>query len=277
MISLFNSTSSMNFKYFLINFEHFKIKNVQILHVSKMGKTTCSLSNVLYLPGVVLFAGVRLIHYNAGSSRILAYQRISPHNKQVLDFMFGTLLGDGCADVRSNATRLLFMHTKKQKDYLFWIHEFLSKYGYCSLKKPVAKKVISNLSQKEVTKYAFSTYSYTSLNFLHALFYAKNTKKIPCNKALNMFLTPFALAVWIMDDGCKANHGFLLCRNSYSQKDLERLQKFLIKTYKLKTSLQKHGITGNQFRIYIWKESLPTLYKLVEPYLIPSMKYKFNF
>lgn len=45
--------------------------------------------------------------------------------------------------------------------------------------------------------------------------------------------------------------------------------------YGLTTSVIKAGdVAGSQWRISIWKRSMPALSSLVKPYIVPSMAYK---
>jgi hypothetical protein len=51
------------------------------------------------------------------------------------------------------------------------------------------------------------------------------------------------------------------------------LVKVLNDNFNLKASIQSAG-ASNQYIIYIWKESMEDLRKIVSPYIIPEMKYK---
>jgi len=76
-----------------------------------------------------------------------------------------------------------------------------------------------------------------------------------------------------MDDGSKASGGVIISTNSFSYQDIERLSFFLQQEYKLKTSVQRQG---SQFRIYIFKESMPIFSSIVKKYMVTSMYYKLN-
>lgn len=100
---------------------------------------------------------------------------------------------------------------------------------------------------------------------------AKFVKVIPKN--IDYYLTPLALAIWIMDDGGKLGKGLKLSTNSYSYEDCLYLVEVLFIKFKLKATIQSTGIT-NQYVIYIWKESMSDLREIVLPFIHPSMKYK---
>ena len=77
-----------------------------------------------------------------------------------------------------------------------------------------------------------------------------------------------------MQDGSyQKGQGINIATNSFTFKECEFLACILTKKYNLKTSVIKTG-TPNQWRISVWKESMPKLIELLEPYFIPEMKYK---
>ncbi len=56
--------------------------------------------------------------------------------------------------------------------------------------------------------YEFNTYTFTSLDFLHKLFYENKIKII--RPELKHYLTAQALAYWIMDDGGSIKSKYLI-------------------------------------------------------------------
>ena len=76
-----------------------------------------------------------------------------------------------------------------------------------------------------------------------------------------------------MDDGAKVGKNFKLCTNSFSYNDCLLLIKALNNNFNLKASIQSAG-KKDQYWIYIWKESMTELIKIVSPYIIPAMKHK---
>lgn len=99
-----------------------------------------------------------------------------------------------------------------------------------------------------------------------------NIKVIP--KSLDNYLTPLALAIWIIDDGCKLGKGLKFTTNCFSYKDVQYLLYLLHNKYNIKSTILKGNKENTQFVIYVWKESIPILTKIVSPYIIPSIKYK---
>lgn len=189
-----------------------------------------------------------------------------------MSIFYGSLLGDSHAERRSlgNGTRISFSEESKHTEYLIWLHNLVAKLGYCN---PNLPKLQTRLGRKGSLRYIlrFHTYTYTSLNSLHDAWYNNGIKRVPINIA--EFLTPLALAIWIMDDGGRVGGGLKLSTNSFTYEDCIRLTNVLFDKYKLKNTVQSAGVP-NQYFIYIWLESIPRLRNLVRPYMVSSMLYK---
>ena len=212
---------------------------------------------------------------NLNFIRIKAKLRIGPHNQEILSIIFGSLLGDGYAEFRSkgNGTRINFYQEDCHVSYLLWIHQRISELGYCNSKLPL---ITTRLGKKGVVRkiIRFRTWTYSSLNWIYDSFYKENKKCVPI--LIQNYLTPLALAIWIMDDGRKIGEGLKLATNSFSYSDCNFLVKVLYENFKLKATVQSASIP-NQNHIYIWKESMSLLRDIVKPYVHPSMKYKLNY
>jgi ubiquinol-cytochrome c reductase cytochrome b subunit len=205
-------------------------------------------------------------------SRLKGMYRIGPHNKEILCIIFGSLLGDGHAEKRGTGvgTRISFYHEAVHVEYLFYLHKFLSTLGYCNPKVPILSNRLGPKG-KLLRIVRFSTWTYTSLNWIHDLWYENNRKRVP--ECIGEFLTPLALAIWIMDDGAKVSKGLKLCTNSFTYSECLLLIKALHNNFNLKASVQSAG-SKDQYILYIWKESMNDLRNIVSPYIIPEMKYK---
>ena len=205
-------------------------------------------------------------------SRLKGLLIIVPHNKDVLSIIFGSLLGDANAEKRAGGlgTRINFYQEAVHVEYLYSLHKLLSNLGYCNPKIPV---VTSRLGPKGKLRkiVRFNTWTYTSFNWIHELWYKNNIKQVPGNIA--EYLTPLALAIWIMDDGFKVGKGLKFSTNSFSYNECLILVKALNDNFNLKASVQSAG-SNDQYVIYIWKESINDLKNIVSPYILPEMKYK---
>ena len=203
---------------------------------------------------------------------ISAKNRIGVHNLEILNILFGSLLGHCQAEFRSkgNGTRFCFYQESSHVAYLNWLHSVLANLGYCSSSLPEIK---TRLGKKGIVRKVvrFKTWTYASLNWIHDLWYINNKKVVPSN--IGDYLNPLALAIWIMDDGSKVNSGLKLCTNSFTYSECILLVKVLIDNFNIKSTIQSTGVS-EQYIIYIWKESMPLLREIVLPYVHPSMKYK---
>jgi hypothetical protein len=88
---------------------------------------------------------------------------------------------------------------------------------------------------------------------------------------LGLYITPLALAVLIMDDGCWTGNGVRIATNCFKLEEVKLLANMLVKLYGLNYTIQT--IEGH-YSIYITKDSIPKLRNLLLPYVIPSMRYK---
>lgn len=191
-----------------------------------------------------------------------------PHNLDVISLLYGSLLGDSSAEYRSGSTRFTFKQSSRHVEYLMWFHSFLAERGYCNPAKPTMKMTLGK-GGKVYFYYRINTYSSGSFNWIQQAFYPHGVKIVPLNIAT--YLTPLALAVWIMDDGGVRNHGMMLSTYCFSQEDNTRLCSVLWDKYGLSCTIhmKAEGPT-----IYVRPESMDKLRSIVLPYMVPSMRYK---
>lgn len=142
--------------------------------------------------------------------------------------------------------------------------------GYCNPKTPTITTRLG-VKGKVIKIVRFSTWTYTSFNWIHDLWYKNKIKCVP--ECIGEYLTPLALAIWIMNDGAKVGKGLKFLTNSYTYNDCLILIKALNDNFNLKASIQLAG-AKDKYIIYIWKESMEDLRKIVDPYIISDMKYK---
>lgn len=206
--------------------------------------------------------------------KIKSLNRIGPHNIDILSLIYGSLLGNGHAEKRpkGNGTRITFYQESSHVEYLLYIHKLLAELGYSSKTIPtISTRLGKGGKVRKIIR--CRTWSYSSFNWIHDLWYKNNIKRVPYN--LEQYLTPLALAIWIMDDGTKSGKSLKFSTNCFTYEDCTKLINILYKKYNLKSSINSAG-PPNQYVIYIWKESMLDLIKIVEPYILPSMKYKIN-
>lgn len=198
--------------------------------------------------------------------------RIGPHNLDVLCVIFGCLLGDVHAEYRSGRTRICFAQESSNAGYLYWLHSFFARRGYCNPEKPkLQERLGANGKVRFVLR--FKTWSFQSFNWIHKAFYQDCVKRVPNTFFLNLFFNQQALAVWIMGDGTKSGSGLSIATNSFKHEDLLRTQLFLKKKYDFTVGVNKCGY-DNQYVLYFHAKTMPKLASLVKPYFVESMTYK---
>lgn len=169
------------------------------------------------------------------------------------------------------------------KEYALWFYNFLYNRGYTSNLQP--RQSTKTLISKEGTEYSgyeFNTFTFRSFNWIHRMFYNNGRKVIPGN--IYEYLTPLALAVWIMNDGSITNSGIILATKSLKVKELKLLQEVLKSKYNLETTIQSIYIKDQSSiaiskisiskYIKIKKKSVNNLRNIVGPYIQFSMLHK---
>jgi ubiquinol-cytochrome c reductase cytochrome b subunit len=207
-------------------------------------------------------------------NRLKGIYRIGPHNKDIISIIFGSLIGNSHGEKRflGLGTKFSFYQEASHVNYLMFLHKLFSELGYCNSKLPVITTRLGSKGKiKKIAK--FSTWTYSSFNWIYDLWYKKQIKHVP--EYIDQYLTPLALAIWIMDNGAKVGKSLKLCTNSFSYNDCLLLIKALNNNFNIKASIQSIG-NKDQYLIFIWNESMTDLIKIVSPYIIPEMKYKLN-
>ena len=212
-------------------------------------------------------------------ARTKAITRIGPHNKQVLDIIICGMLGDLWADkIPGNQLPGIRFNIEQSISNTAYIHQLTLLFynlGYCA--RPIPTLV--QKSDKEIENrfnYRLSLFTFTSFIWIYDSYYKTindvTKKRVPFYIA--DFLTPTGLAHWIMQDGSyQKGQGINIATNSFTFEECKFLTTILTNKYSLKTSVIKTG-TPNQWRISIWKESMPLLRKIIKPHFIPEMEYK---
>ena len=201
--------------------------------------------------------------------KMKGYHRVGPHNWDILSIIFGSLLGKGKVERRKDGSRITFNNEGMHLKYLITLHKYLSAAGYCN---PALTTISRKLGKKGklYKTMTFNTWTYTSFDWIYNIWYVNNTKQVP--QSIGDYLTPLALAIWIMDSGVKSTQGLSFV-NTFTYSDCELLVKVLHKNFGLKSKIQYKGVSS-EYSIYILKESMIDLNNKVSIYLIPEMKYK---
>lgn len=206
------------------------------------------------------------------SQKIRANQRIGPHDKRILEIIFGSLLGDGHAEFRSigNGTRITFYQEGTHVSYLLWLHGLISNLGYSSTKIP---EIQTRLGSKGIVRkiIRFRTWTYRSFNWIHDEWYADGTKKIP--KKIAKYLTPLCLAFWITNSWLRNSQGLTL-KKRHSYEDCLLLITALYNNFNLESNIVSTD-TPSEYVIIIKVEYLTKLEHITSSTIVSKfMKHK---
>ncbi len=190
-------------------------------------------------------------------------------NQSQRSILVGLLLGDGHLETvtRDRTYRLKVEHSLKQKEYVDWLHK---QWNDFIKNEPYSKE--KTLNGKKFSCYGFTTHSSGEFRFYAQQFYDGRKKVIP--KLFAKLIDPVALAIWFMDDGSfKSIHHktYIIHAIGYTKSELEIVQIVLEKKFGIKIALHKQY---DRWRIYFLSETADKFKKLIEPYVVPSMKYK---
>jgi recombination protein RecA len=194
---------------------------------------------------------------------------------QQLQLILGSLMGDGCLSPNTrgrSGTRFRMGHGAKQAAYLDWKVEMLSNIP-CSRSTNAKGAVFADV------------HPLPELAELHEAVYFGDGKKHLTWEYLKA-LTPLALAVWYMGDGCftlrskgvqertKGGTGRIeICVEAMSPGSRQRLVDYLRDSRGLDVMLTERGARRQSFlRFSI--ASTEKFQRLVAPYVHPSMEYK---
>lgn len=207
------------------------------------------------------------------NKEIEEYKKTLSLSKKQREILVGVLLGDGHLEKLYTPTlgRLKVEHSHKQKDYVDWLYE---EFRDWVRSKPRLReiKAFGNIYQN----YGFSTYGHRLFGEFRERFYKGKKKIIPND--LEKDVTPLGLAVWYMDDGSiksKRHKGVFLNTQGFEEDELKKLQKILRNKFRIRSTTREQ--TRNQKtkrQLYLGGESGERFIKLIQSYIIPSMKYK---
>lgn len=204
--------------------------------------------------------------------RTPSIKRIGPHSYQVLCILVGSILGDGTMEKSKDGYRLAFYQKGDHIEYLVWLHKLLFESGYCKENIP---QIQSRLSNGKLAYYCrFRTFTFSSWDWIYEGFYGRGKKALP--NWIEQYLSPIALAIWIMDDGTWIkDRGIRLSTDNFTLSEVKILVDILTTKYNLKVSIVKTGII-DQYGIYIPKSNLHILIPMLSPHMHPYFYYKLN-
>ena len=202
--------------------------------------------------------------------QITFLQMSKPPHTKTHPLIVGTILGDGSLNRYGCLT---VEHGTRQEEYVRWKHREIKALGM--LTKASTPRLVKRLDKRSGAQHFSLRFNTRSIfKAERELFYSLGGKKrLPLQ--LEDLLTPYALAIWFMDDGgqgSNSTYGLVIDVSNYTPPERAFLQQVLHRKYHLTTSLQ-HG-AGFSAKLFVRKVSAFAFYKLVTPYLHQSMRYK---
>ena len=97
-----------------------------------------------------------------------------------MSIIYGSLLGDAEKRLLGTGTRISFYQEASHLKYIFYLHNLLSKAGYCNDKLPIVKERLGvNGKIRKIAR--FHTWAYTSFNWIYDEWYINGKKCVPNN------------------------------------------------------------------------------------------------
>ncbi len=206
--------------------------------------------------------------------RVLAAE---PHllSDQQFQVVLGSLMGDGNLSPNRhgrNGVRFRMGHGANQVGYLQWKTELLGNIGHSVRENAKGARFVDFTPLPELAE-------------LQRAVYLGDGKKFLSEDYLKA-LTPLALAIWYMDDGCftvrskglqqrtTGGSGRIeICVEAMSEGSQLRLRDHLCDTYGLDVRLRMAGAAGKAVLVFS-TESSARFQEIVAPYIAPTMDYK---
>ncbi|GIV08278.1 MAG: hypothetical protein KatS3mg020_0836 [Fimbriimonadales bacterium] len=198
----------------------------------------------------------------AHSHAIETYKQNLKLTKTQRETLVGILLGDAHLETqnRGRTYRLKIEQSNKHEAYVYHLYEVFAAW------------VLTPPQQKHSEKWWFQTVSHGAFRYYAQQFYRDGRKVVPAQ--IHRMLKPRSLAYWFMDDGStkdKHSRAVLLNTQGFTQSEAARLAQTLTEQFVLETSLRRQP---EGYQVMIRGASLERVLELVEPYLIPEMRYK---
>lgn len=202
------------------------------------------------------------------------------NSSELKGFITGLILGDGTID--KGVTKRAFRIKSINHDFIHYIGDCLRKttnfkieikYHPASYRQGVYRRSYSELYIK--------AHPYFNKKYNH--FYDDFRNRRVTKESLN-WLNSRGLAAWYMSDGYIVRVGKTsgkivdrrveLATDRYTKYDVDKIRKYLFEKYGFKTSRIHRG--NGRYRIRISLLSAQDFFVMINPYVVPSMKYKLN-
>lgn len=199
--------------------------------------------------------GSRVISQTLRVRKNIAYS-LTDRQTQIL---IGSLLGDAYIHPLG---KICFEQSSIQQEYLLWKYAEFKNLAYPKIAQ------VARLDKRSGNQ------TFSCRFFLRQIFrswrevwYLGGHKRLPID--LDKWFTPLTLAVWYMDDG-HLEKGVvpLFASESFTKEESEVISKIMLNKWQLKSYVNHNN------RIRLCRESTRHFIELIEPYIVPCMRYK---
>jgi hypothetical protein len=191
--------------------------------------------------------------------------------------IIGSLLGDGTMRIGKGAlnANCKIEHGLLQKEYVDWKYSILRPFVYT---EPKISYRYTDDKEKYSKSWWFRTIRHPEITDIYREFYTGDEyrtgrKIIPLK--IGEYFNALVLAVWIMDDGSYNKKRTDISTYSFSLGEIELLSKCLDEKFGVTMKWYRDRDIG--YRMYCSKCNTERLVSIIEPYIIPSMRYKIGF
>lgn len=203
------------------------------------------------------------------SSRKYDILRQTPINFIQKQFIVGHLLGDGWAyrDGPDSMYKIGIGQKIAHAQYFHW---------KVAMMDPFVNGFYETYNEKKNSRMLqTSTICHHGFKFFADLFYdSQRIKHVP--DGLEMYMTPLALATWVMDDG-SLNGGVnqRIATHSFTQEENYKLRNLICSVFDIRSKVMEFRYKGKlYYNLTINKENTKKLSDIVRPHIVDCMKYK---
>lgn len=202
-------------------------------------------------------------------------------SKELDEIITGSLLGDGYIKDyikhtsgperrRNRNSSLVLKHGYKQKEYIMYKKNIIDNHVLSYIRKQDINDI--RFKNPLYTQYIVETSQNSAFNKYRDLWYVDGKKIIPFDK---LTITPLILAIWFQDDGYRSRSNYVLCTQSFTKKECDKLCTIINSTYSFNSYSKNYNKA--QYIIIIPAKEISNFNDIILPYIHESMLYKIIF
>jgi ubiquinol-cytochrome c reductase cytochrome b subunit len=186
------------------------------------------------------------------------------------DVCIGMVLGDASITKQNTHASIKIEQGYIQQSLVIHLYDILA--SHCFMTAPGTRIESSTSSRAgKIKSYWFKTWAIPQFTILWELLYVNNIKTIQPGLILN-YVSPVALAFWIICDGSRSGNVVTLHTQSFTWAENEIISRELNERYGLSSTVVVHKKKYSVVRFS--SKDGPLLRKLVGSHILPSLQYK---